>query len=108
MTIKRKIVVALAVAFVAIVSWPVGYIAWREYARSTFAGCNLANREMARVECLSAKMELDRAKTDGNMSPAELQILSQHVAMAEADVIKWEAHVWKYGHLEGTGTSGAR
>lgn len=108
MPVGRKVASALAVATIAIVVWLVGYIAWREHARSSFAGCNLAHREAARTECSSAKMELDYATSDTNKTPAELQVLSQRVARAEADVTKWDAHVRKYGHLCGTGRTAPR
>lgn len=108
MTIRRKIVITLAVAFAAIVLWFVGYIAWREHARSAFSGCNLALHERARVECSSVRMEMDYAKADTNTMPAGFLAISQRLAKAEADVTKWEAHVRKYGHLCGNGQPKAR
>lgn len=99
---RKRVLFAIGIA-TGLASAVLGaYIGWREHARSQFSGCNMAHREVARVEVESLEIELRYAMVDKTASPFESQTLSQRLSRAQADLQKWDRHVRRYGHLCGT------
>ena len=101
----KTILTVFVVTICVLVVGMIGYIVWRERARTGFSGCNLAHLNVAKTECLSAKMKLEYAQSDTNTPSDELDVLRERVAKAEVELKKWDEHVRKYGHLSGTATT---
>ena len=108
---KTKIFVVIIAALIGIIITTVicqlvsrmeEHVAWREQARTTFSGCNLAHLNIAIIDRYKAELDLKMAEENTNTPPEEIEALKQRVKTAEAEFQKWDNNVKKYGHLHGT------